>query len=262
MGFLKNIGLFRDIVGAGQCLTLVDLDRPDPAIAFKIFFQFTAVAPAQVIWRDRIAGRTFDRLRQVVVGHPDMPAPDNIATAVGGGYQGIALADVFHGNLEGNVSVCSTSFFPDIGHQVFFVHPDKDRLYRNAAFVDFNVGAVGNVIIFVIPECLQEVGLIFVVFGSVRNRRSSVGRRIDRSVCHAIAIDHRELVGACLLHHVAVGRRRSHGRTGGHIDGRKVDDARRFAFIFQDVPVRVRRRVVLAGHRKYQVFSFYAAFER
>lgn len=145
----------------------------------------SAVAPADIdrhhfIRYTLVVGHGPDIAAQLVVRHPDMPAPHDAVARVAHGHDGVALFDRRAPHLEGQAM--SVGCECDVRHQIFLILPYEHGIVRRTIRIVVNI-RVGDRRIEVIYEGLQ-----YVRAAGLRG----IGRSVRTSVLDSIAIDQRE----------------------------------------------------------------------
>ena len=95
-------------------------------------------------------------LRDIFIGHPDMPRPQHRPRMVFHGNDRIALPDFRTADIKCDISIFSTSTIADVSQQIRPILPDEFRFYSCTAFVVIDV-RIGNRIPKVVNESLQDM---------------------------------------------------------------------------------------------------------
>lgn len=124
------------VVGGGFRIAPADIDRHH-------FIRYTLVV-----------GHGPDIAAQLVVRHPDMPAPHDTAVRVTHGHDSVALLDRRLRHVEGQAVLVGRK--PDIRHQIFLVLPNEYGIQGRTPRIVIDIG-IGNSRIEMVYEGLQYV---------------------------------------------------------------------------------------------------------
>lgn len=150
------------VVGGGFRIAPADIDRHH-------FIRYTLVV-----------GHGPDIAAQLVVRHPDMPAPHDTAVRVTHGHDSVALLDRRLRHVEGQAVLVGRK--PDIRHQIFLVLPNEYGIQGRTPRIVIDIG-IGDSRIEMVYEGLQ-----YGCFAGLR----SVGRSVRTAVLDSVTIDQRQ----------------------------------------------------------------------
>lgn len=203
------------VVGGGFRIAPADIDRHH-------FIRYTLVV-----------GHGPDIAAQLVVRHPDMPAPHDTAVRVTHGHDSVALLDRRLRHVEGQAVLVGRK--PDIRHQIFLVLPNEYGIQGRTPRIVIDIG-IGDSRIEMVYEGLQ-----YGCFAGLR----SVGRSVRTAVLDSVTIDQRQGVLSRGVDDVTVGGPHR-GRAAG---GRKIVRAADRSCRFQSFVMRIGSDTRLSRNR-------------